>query len=585
MTKPYFRSEARLLYRAVGIVLALSFCATHAEEAPPPLLHAIFQDHAVLQRDAPIRVWGHVKPGEALKVAFAGNNTDSKADRDGRWEALLPPLHAGGPYTLTVTAAGGAKQTISDVLVGEVWLCSGQSNMVLQVKRTLDSRAEMADAHNDRIRMLTVAEANSPTPQETFAKPSPWLSTTPENIPEFSAACFYFARELQKKIDVPMGLINVSWGGARIEAWISASALRALGGFDETLAVLALYARDPLAGRRALGRNLGGVVACASGRRCGRRTVESRETGGNRLALGAARTRRLPAMGRARHRRLQRHDVVSHRRETDRGAGGAESSARHRLGRRSRRDLGQRSSRRQQLRWRAARLPAAERTAARGRQPARRQRAQHVQGRRHRRAGVDAQSAPCRWIERGARWRLAVPRRATRIWFSAGRPMVDRLRCDDAVQRHARAGRPLRRARRRLVSGRIEHGRPVELSRAAAHVAQGSARALRRGPADVRRPARGLRPGIDESRRKRLGGLARGATARGRRGRAQRARSDDRHRRPLRRPPGEQAGTRSQARACGAAPDLWRRLHCRRRAPCRRARVATATPSSWRSAT
>ena len=248
MTKSYFRSGTRLLHRAAGTMLALSLCAAHATEAPQPLLHAIFQDHAVLQRDAPIHVWGHVKPGEKLKIAFAGSSTDSKADRDGRWEALLPPQHAGGPYTLTVTAADGTEQTITDVLVGEVWLCSGQSNMVLQVKRTLDSRAEMADAHNDRIRMLTVAEANSPTPQETFAKPAPWLPTTPENIPEFSAACFYFARELQKKIDVPMGLLHVSWGGARIEAWISGSALHALGGFDETLAVLALYARDPLAG-------------------------------------------------------------------------------------------------------------------------------------------------------------------------------------------------------------------------------------------------------------------------------------------------------------------------------------------------
>jgi sialate O-acetylesterase len=247
MSKTRFSFSTKWVAPAALLALALPLRVAHAEPPQPALLHEMFRDHAVLQRDAPIRVWGRAKAGEALKIAFAGTSTDSKTDRDGRWQALLPPQHASGPYTLTVTAADGAKQAVNDVLVGDVWLCSGQSNMVLQVKRTLDSRAEIADAHNDRIRMLTVAEANSPTPQEAFAKPSPWLPTTPENIPEFSGACFYFARELQKKIDVPMGLINVSWGGARIEAWISAAGLRALGGFDETLAVLALYARDPLA--------------------------------------------------------------------------------------------------------------------------------------------------------------------------------------------------------------------------------------------------------------------------------------------------------------------------------------------------
>ncbi|HET7777529.1 MAG TPA: sialate O-acetylesterase [Rudaea sp.] len=228
-----------------AVTLVLGDCA-QAAPGDPPLLHAMFRDRAVVQRDQPIRVWGRARPGESVKVDFAGKSARARADKSGRWEAQLPALHAGGPYTLTA-ASGGTTQTANDVLVGDVWLCSGQSNMVLEVKRTLDSRSEMADAHNDAIRMMTVRDATSPVPLDTFVEPAPWLTTTPESIPDFSAACFYFARELQRTVAVPMGLINDAWGGARIEAWMSASALRAVGGYDEPLDIVALYARDPLA--------------------------------------------------------------------------------------------------------------------------------------------------------------------------------------------------------------------------------------------------------------------------------------------------------------------------------------------------
>ena len=225
----------------------ISAFAAAAAETTVPLLHAMFRDHAVVQRDAPIRVWGQATPREPVTITFAGKNARSRADDRGHWEAQLPALPAGGPYELTVTAGGGAAQTAKDVLVGDVWLCSGQSNMALQVNRTLDARTEMADAHNDSIRMLTVADAISATPLDTFAKPPAWLPTTPQNVPEFSAVCYYFARELQKTVAVPMGLLNIAWGGARIEAWMSAPALRAAGGFDRELDIVSLYARDPLA--------------------------------------------------------------------------------------------------------------------------------------------------------------------------------------------------------------------------------------------------------------------------------------------------------------------------------------------------
>ncbi|MEO6103563.1 MAG: sialate O-acetylesterase [Pseudoxanthomonas sp.] len=207
-------------------------------------LNSIFQEHAVLQRDQPIRIWGEARPGEEVTVALAKSRAKARADASGHWQASLPALKAGGPYTLSASS-GGANQSVNDVLVGDVWLCSGQSNMELQVKRTLNSRAEMAGADNDRIRMLKVGQKESVAPREDFALPVQWQKTTPANIPEFSAACYYFARELQKTIDVPMGLVNSSWGGSRIEAWISAAALRKVGGYDDALDVLAQYATDP----------------------------------------------------------------------------------------------------------------------------------------------------------------------------------------------------------------------------------------------------------------------------------------------------------------------------------------------------
>ncbi|WP_255516355.1 sialate O-acetylesterase [Luteimonas suaedae] len=231
--------------------MAFSFCgatvAHAADDSGATLLHAMFQDHAVLQRDRPIRIWGHAQPGEEVRIALAGARARGRADETGRWEARLPALAAGGPYTLVATASGGTAQTVDDVLVGDVWLCSGQSNIVLQVHRTLDSRAEIAGADNDMIRMLTVGETGSVVPLQTFAEPVRWLKTNPETVRDFSATCYYFARELQKRIDVPMGLISAAWGGSRIQAWIRDDALRTTGDYDAELDVLALYADDPVA--------------------------------------------------------------------------------------------------------------------------------------------------------------------------------------------------------------------------------------------------------------------------------------------------------------------------------------------------
>ena len=220
---------------------------------PPPLLHEIFQDHAVLQRDRPIPVWGESSAGDRVSVSIADKTIEARADAAGHWQALLPPLHAGGPYVLTVRTQSGGAQSISDILVGDVFLCSGQSNMELPVASTLNYASEIARSANDRIRVLTVAHATSPQPLARFPGPVAWVAAGPESIGNFSAACYYFARELQKSVPVALGLIHSAWGGSRIEPWISERGLRKVGGFDSALELLHMYARNPQAGNDRLG--------------------------------------------------------------------------------------------------------------------------------------------------------------------------------------------------------------------------------------------------------------------------------------------------------------------------------------------
>jgi sialate O-acetylesterase len=232
---------------AAGLLLAacmLAPCA--AADDGQPLLHAMFQDHAVVQRDQPLRVWGQAEPGAQVRVALAGKRASARADADGRWEAQLPALTAGGPHVLEASS-GERSQRVSDVLVGDVWLCSGQSNMELQVWRALDARVEIAGAGNDRIRLFTVPQVSDVVPKQTFSEDVRWEPVNPESVREFSAACYFFARELQKTVDVPMGLIDASWGGSRIQAWTSAAALRTLGIYDGELDVLERYADDAVA--------------------------------------------------------------------------------------------------------------------------------------------------------------------------------------------------------------------------------------------------------------------------------------------------------------------------------------------------
>ena len=237
----------------LSLLLVLSLQVPAFAQNAPRLLADIFQDHAVLQRDRPIPVFGSASPGDELTVTLGSHTVRGTADANGTWRVTLPAQPAGGPYTLTVASAAGATRTITDVMMGDVWLCSGQSNMEWPVSRSLNAAGEIARSANDRIRLLSIAHDYDAAPRDHFGTPVTWKTADPDSVASFSATCYYFARELQKSVPVPMGLIHASWGGSNIEAWMSASGLSSVGGFDEQLALLPVYVKDPKAASARLG--------------------------------------------------------------------------------------------------------------------------------------------------------------------------------------------------------------------------------------------------------------------------------------------------------------------------------------------
>lgn len=228
-------------------LLACLLAGTAAFAADAPLLHPVFQDHGVLQRDRPLPVYGFAKPGDTVTVTLGGVSAKAKADKEGRWQATLPAQKAGGPFVLTAKA-GVAEAAASDVMVGDVYLCSGQSNMELPVSRGLDAWSQTNQANHPLIRYMAVQRDFANTPRTVPAKPVSWRPVSPQTVSDMSAACYYFARDLRQVVDVPVGLIGSAWGGSAAEAWTGGKELRAIGSFGEGLDMLSTYDRDRAAG-------------------------------------------------------------------------------------------------------------------------------------------------------------------------------------------------------------------------------------------------------------------------------------------------------------------------------------------------
>lgn len=246
MTSNWMRAAALL-------PMAITAPALAQAPATQPLLHPMFQDHGVLQRDRPIAVWGDAPAGERIEVTLANARVAARADKAGHWRAQLPPMPAGGPYTLAVTTRGGASQRADDVMIGDVWLCSGQSNMEFPVSGVLGAAGEIAKAHDPELRLMTVEKKTSLIPERQFPVPVQWQPTTPDTVRDFSAACYFMARDLRASQKVPMGLIDASWGGTAIDAWRPESALARDAAAQADLALLRTYRSDPARASRQFG--------------------------------------------------------------------------------------------------------------------------------------------------------------------------------------------------------------------------------------------------------------------------------------------------------------------------------------------
>ena len=184
-------------------------------------LPAIFSDHMVIQRNQPVKVWGWADPGQEVICRIAANSQSTTTADDGKWSMTIAALPAGGPHTLSVQSGNQAIE-VNDVLVGELWLCSGQSNMAMTVSRALDADKEIAAAELPMIRMFKVASPHATEPQDRCR--GEWAVCSPETVGGFSATAYFFGRSIHQQLDVPIGLINSSVGGTAIESWTSMSA-------------------------------------------------------------------------------------------------------------------------------------------------------------------------------------------------------------------------------------------------------------------------------------------------------------------------------------------------------------------------
>lgn len=218
---------------AVLIVSAFS-CSLLANISLPK----IFGDNMVLQRDKPVRIWGWAAIGEKVTVQFNQQKKNTKGDKAGKWEILLAPEAAGGPYQLTVQ--GKNKLVIQNILVGEVWVCSGQSNMEMPIAgwgKINNYEKEIAAADYPMIRQFDVPNTVSTSLKDDVSR-GEWKQCNPATAAEFSATAYFFARELYNYLKVPIGLINTTWGGTQSEAWTSQQGFEQSERFKEVAAIM-----------------------------------------------------------------------------------------------------------------------------------------------------------------------------------------------------------------------------------------------------------------------------------------------------------------------------------------------------------
>ncbi|MEI6035368.1 MAG: sialate O-acetylesterase [Verrucomicrobiae bacterium] len=218
--------------------------------ATPPFLHHLFTDDMVLQRDASAPVWGWTEPGRKVAVEINGQRRECVAGFDGRWEVRVGPFPAGGPFTLAVS--GPQTVTLHNVLLGDVWVCAGQSNMEFDIKSATGGRQAAATSSDDGLRLFGTPHILALEPRRDFAGaayPPRWRVCSPAALEKgFSAVGYFFGRKLRRDLNVPVGLLQCGWGGSPAEAWAPKDVLAAMGDFDESLRLIERIASERAAG-------------------------------------------------------------------------------------------------------------------------------------------------------------------------------------------------------------------------------------------------------------------------------------------------------------------------------------------------
>ena len=219
------------------VLLLLIFGSTIWKTFAHITLPKLISDGMVLQREQPICIWGWAAPQEKVSVKFRGHEAAAVTNAQGKWKINLPALPAGGPFDMEIY--GENSIVIADILLGDVWFCSGQSNMELPISRVEPKySAEIAAADNPLIREFNVPLSYSFSSPVDDVKTGAWKAVTPKQILEFSAVGYFFAKELNKKLNVPIGIIKCAVGGSPIEAWLSEDVLQK---YPDQLAKTQLY--------------------------------------------------------------------------------------------------------------------------------------------------------------------------------------------------------------------------------------------------------------------------------------------------------------------------------------------------------
>jgi len=212
------KNGSKFLFGALVLVLLAAWSTSMFAEVRVP---SVIGDNMVLQQGMKVRIWGTASAGERVAVSFSSRTAQTTADQNGRWQTFIGPFKAGGPFVLTIRAANTL--TLKNVLVGEVWICSGQSNMEWPLVNAKAGAEAVAQANYPEIHLFTVDKSTAASPLDNVK--GRWVVTTPDQVGQFSAVGYFFGRELYQHLRIPLGLIHTSWGGTPAEAWTSYEAL------------------------------------------------------------------------------------------------------------------------------------------------------------------------------------------------------------------------------------------------------------------------------------------------------------------------------------------------------------------------